>query len=99
LVNFVYIIGMEKQNKTSTKLIRHVVYACLYWGFYTLGHHFCSQIEIDGINILHESGIEPILVSIFVYIVSAFCVTTMSDTILPTSRSPKPSDKQPQSQT
>lgn len=90
---------MEKQNKSSTKLIRHVVYACLYWGFYALGHHFCSLIEIDGINILHESGIEPIIVAIFVYIVSAFCVATMSETTSSTSRSPEPSDKQPQSQT
>lgn len=90
-------LGM--QNKFSTKLTRHLVYGGLYWGFYALGHHFCSQIEIDEINILHESGIEPILASIFVYIVSAFCVTIMSDTMRSTSHSQESSDKQSQSQT
>lgn len=71
-------ISKQMQHKSSLNILRNVVYACFYWGFYALGHHFGSQIEIDGINIMHESGYEPIIVAIFVYILSAFFVTTMS---------------------
>ena len=89
-------MNAEKQNKTSSKFVKHVIYAGLYWGFYAIGYHFCSQIESSGSIIMQESSkFEIIALAIFTYCVTAFEVIEVFPTTL---RSKRSSDTQSQNQ-
>lgn len=59
---------MKTPVKIITKLLRQVVFACLYWGFYAAGYHLCSKLESEDLYILRVECIIVPIVAIFVYI-------------------------------
>ena len=102
LVNFGYIMGMEKQKKRNLlkeTLLTEWMFFCVYWGIFAIIWHFASYITFNdtGKTILYESGILTPIFAIGTYLVGAYFALILPNS--PTSRSPEPSDKQPQSQT
>ena len=95
-------MGMEKQNERNLLkeiLLTEWMFFCVYWGIFAIIWHFASYITFNdtGKTILYESGILTPIFAIGTYLVGAYFVLILPNS--PTSRSPEPSDKQPQSQT
>lgn len=95
-------MGMEKQNERNLLkeiLLTEWMFFCVYWGIFAIIWHFASYITFNdtGKTILYESGILTPIFAIGTYLVGAYFALILPNS--PTSRSPEPSDKQPQSQT
>lgn len=95
-------MGMEKQNERNILkeiLLTEWVFFCVYWGIFAIIWHFASYITFNdtGKTILYESGILTPIFAIGTYLVGAYFALILPNSS--TSRSPEPSDKQPQSQT
>lgn len=93
---------MEKQNERNLLkeiLLTEWMFFCVYWGIFAIIWHFASYITFNdtGKTILYESGILTPIFAIGTYLVGAYFALILPNS--PTSRSPEPSDKQPQSQT
>ena len=91
---------MEKQKKKSfvneTVFIEWMFF-CSYWSFYAIAWHFAALVKIDGDYVLYDIGIFLHAIALAFYIIGAILVSDRNGVI--SSRSPKPSDKQSQSQT
>lgn len=89
---------MEKHETKKILVViflRQIIYFCLFWSFYAIGWHYFVTIKSGHDYILYDASILVPIASIFFYITTALFFALKT----PTSRSPEPSDKQPQSQT
>lgn len=93
---------MEKQNEKffpKGSIFTEWVFFCVYWGVFAITWHFATQIEtnVPNVSILHEARIITHFFAILFYCFGALLILGNSRRTI--SRSPEPSDKQPQSQT
>lgn len=88
-LNFVYIMDMKKQNKILDTVLKQITFFCLYWGFYAIGWHYCTQIKMGHMaSFFYEAAIYVSIASVTVYVLAAIFFHTWT-----TLQSSEPSDK------